>query len=148
MKRLSRLNWVYDEHPVYFVTSCTHAKRPLLNNTKSHEVFVEFCKSALNRRVHVGKYVLMPDHFHLFVCFGIGAPSLSTWMKSLKNYLSKHWRAQNLGSPHWQKGYFDHVIRNEESHSEKWSYVRDNPVRANLAQNPESWPFAGEISRL
>ena len=144
----SRLLQVYTECPVYFITACTHNRRRLLNNTASHEVFVNFCNTALNRRVHVGRYVLMPEHFHFFVCFGIGAPQLSTWMKSLKNSLSKHWREQGIESPHWQKGFFDHVLRSEESHSQKWEYVRDNPVRAGLVDEFQEWPYAGEISRL
>ena len=30
------------------------------------------------------------------------------------------------------KGFFDHLIRHSESYSEKWEYVRQNPVRAGL----------------
>ena len=50
--------------------------------------------------------------------------------------------------PHWQKGFFDHVIRSEESYEQKWVYVRDNPVRAGLVRSAEDWPYAGEIARL
>src|SRR5688572_19133051 len=39
--------------------------------------------------VRVGRYVLMPDHIHLFAAFGVGAICLSTWIKSLKNTISK-----------------------------------------------------------
>ena len=49
---------------------------------------------------------------------------------------------------HWQKGFFDHVIRSEESYNEKWLYVRDNPVRAGLVRSAEDWPYAGEVSAL
>jgi len=47
--------------------------------------------------------------------------------------------------PHWQKGFFDHLIRHGESYSEKWEYVRQNPVRAGLVGTPEDWPWQGEI---
>ncbi len=47
--------------------------------------------------------------------------------------------------PHWQEGFFDHLIRNPESYEEKWSYVRENPVRAGLVDSAERWPYAGEI---
>src|SRR4029077_12085115 len=30
--------------------------------------------------------------------------------------------------------FFDHLLRSEESYDQKWNYVRDNPVRADLAQ--------------
>lgn len=48
----------------------------------------------------------------------------------------------------WQDGFFDHLLRSGESYSEKWNYVRMNPVRAGLVERPEDWPFAGEIEAL
>ena len=44
--------------------------------------------------------------------------------------------------------FFDHVLRSDESYSEKWNYVRNNPVRAGLVQNADDWPYAGEIIRI
>jgi hypothetical protein len=29
--------------------------------------------------------------------------------------------------PFWQRGFFDHLIRNTESYAQKWDYVRENP---------------------
>jgi putative transposase len=86
----------------------------------------------------------MPDHLHLFVAL---APDqrLSLWMKSLKNSLSKTLRSLAVESPHWQKGFFDHVLRSAESYSQKWEYVRDNPVRAGFVGEWEQWPYCGEV---
>ncbi|MEI7535546.1 MAG: hypothetical protein WCK57_14360, partial [Verrucomicrobiae bacterium] len=138
--------------------------------------FRKFCEAGLTRGVFVGKYVLMPDHLHLFVAFGeeyeaafiehrrsqsaatSGKPVaavcdrrlslLSEWMKSLKNSLSKTLRVMNVPAPHWQKGFFDHVMRSEESYSEKWLYVAENPQRKKLAARLEDWPYQGEIYPL
>ena len=145
MSRLTRLDWVYTEAPVYFVTTCTENRRHLLANHPTHGVFREFCEEAGQRGVLVGRYVMMPDHLHLFVCIPPGAVGLSMWMKSLKNTLSKHWREEGVEAPHWQKGFFDHLIRSDESHAEKWRYVRDNPVRAGLVAHADDWPFGGNI---
>lgn len=87
----------------------------------------------------------MPDHLHLFACVPPGAVGLSEWMKSLKNRLSKHWREEGFASPHWQKGFFDHLIRSGESHAAKWKYVRENPVRAGLVERADDWPFCGNV---
>jgi hypothetical protein len=46
------------------------------------------------------------------------------------------------------KGFFDHLIRHSESYSEKWEYVRQNPVRAGLVNDPDKGPCQGEIARL
>ena len=145
MNSLSRLDIIFIEAPVYFITACTEKRRHLLANDDAHEVFRRFCSLARGRGVLVGRYVLMPDHLHLFVCIPPGAVGLSMWMKSLKNTMSKHWREHGIEAPHWQKGFFDHLIRSGESHAEKWKYVRENPVRAGLVEKAEDWPHAGAI---
>ena len=68
--------------------------------------------------------------------------------ESLKNTLSKTLRSDGIAWPHWQKGFFDHVLRSEESYENKWHYVRENPVRAGLVQDWTDWPFSGEIFDL
>src|SRR4029077_13534604 len=45
----------------------------------------------------------------------------------------------------WQPGFFDHVLRNDESYSQKWEYVRENPVRAGLVVRADEWPYQGEL---
>jgi REP element-mobilizing transposase RayT len=90
----------------------------------------------------------MPDHLHAFVVIDAERLSLSTWIKSLKNALSKTLRLHGVASLHWQKGFFDHILRGGESYAAKWNYVRDNPVRAGLVKDPSEWSFLGEIFGL
>jgi len=45
----------------------------------------------------------------------------------------------------WQPGFFDHVLHNDESYTEKWKYVRDNPLRAGLVSRGDDWPYQGEF---
>ena len=45
----------------------------------------------------------------------------------------------------WQPGFFDHLLRHDESYSEKWLYVRENPIRNGLVEKWEDWPYRGEI---
>ena len=59
------------------------AYKHLLADAATHEAFRRFCDSAQERGALVGRYVLMPDHFHLFVCIPPGAVGLSPWVKSL-----------------------------------------------------------------
>ena len=70
------------------------------------------------------------------------------WMKSFKNSLSKALREAGHPSPHWQKTFFDHVVRSESSYEEKWIYVRQNPVRTGLVVKADEWPFQGEMTRV
>jgi hypothetical protein len=81
---------------------------------------------------------------HFFVHFD-DALQISTWIKSLKNSLSKTLRGVGKPAPHWQKGYFDYVVRSEQSYEEKWIYVLHNPVRKKLFSEACNWPYQGEI---
>jgi len=146
--RLQRLPRLYTPCPVYFITACTHNRKGLLDHAAIHNSFLVFCRRAKDRGVFVGRYVVMPDHLHLFVAFSPGSMRLSDWTKSLKNTLSQTLRERGISSPHWQKGFFDHVLRSQESYSEKWAYVLLNPVRAGLVTRPDEWPYQGEIHPL
>ncbi len=148
MPRLSRLSRIYLKQPVYFVTLCTFDRKMILNRPTSHSVFVCFCDAATGQGVYVGRYVLMPDHIHLFVSSTMEGMDLSAWIKSLKNTLSKSWRASAVAAPHWQKGFFDHLLRSADSYEEKWTYVAANPVRAGLVATNDEWPYQGTICDL
>jgi REP element-mobilizing transposase RayT len=141
--RLHRVFQRYDP-PLYFVTFNTHQRRKLLANAAVHNELIHFAKSGEARGIGVGRYVIMPDHVHLFVRGGLDF-SLRQWVRVLKRVLSK---AISSVPPHWQQGFFDHLIRQSESYAEKWEYVRQNPVRAGLVQDPDEWPWQGELVRL
>jgi REP-associated tyrosine transposase len=146
--RLQRLKWLFTDHPVYFLTVCTEPRRSILANIEIHDSFKTFARRATDYKVFVGRYAIMPDHVHFFAGFSPGSPSLSDWMKSWKNALSKTLRHMRIRAQHWEKDFFDHVMRSAESYREKWDYVRMNPVRAGLVRRAEDWPYQGEIHRL
>jgi REP element-mobilizing transposase RayT len=143
--RLRRLAWLFRGCPIYFITACTQRRCALLASPEIHRAFGEFSRKAKERGVYVGRYVLMPDHLHLFAAFAPNASPLAVWVKSLKNALSKTLREKEVPAPHWQKGFFDHVLRSRDSYSQKWVYVQLNPVRAALVSHAEAWPYQGEI---
>ena len=57
-------------------------------------------------------------------------------------------RRLGFSTPLWQPEFFDHVIRSSESYEQKWTYVRNNPVRGNLVQAAEEWKYQGELMPL
>ena len=87
----------------------------------------------------------MPDHIHLFVKLPPEGITLPKWLQALKAILGKELLRQGQQKPHWQEGFFDHLFRTGNSYSEKWEYVRQNPVRKNLVSKSDDWPYQGEI---
>jgi hypothetical protein len=52
----------------------------------------------------------------------------------------KEWTAKDLGVA-WQRDFFEHRLRRDESRREKADYILRNPGRKNLVSRPEEWPF-------
>ena len=147
--RPKRLAVVFDRYrpPLYFVTICTYERKAILNDPDIRQVFCDYARHAETRQCAIGRYVIMPDHIHLFVRIG-GDLSLSQFVRLLKQRLTFCLNRKTVKGPYWQPGFFDHLLRNVESYSQKWEYVRQNPVRAKLVANPEEWSYQGEIVRI
>jgi putative transposase len=139
--RLEQVFQKYDP-PVYFVTLSTNSRRQLLANDAVHSAVVEYGCEAVRRGIALGRYVILPDHIHLFVA-GDDDFDLGIWVRGLKRVVAAAVSGGRGGL--WQRGFFDHLIRSSESYSEKWDYVLENPVRARLAFDAEEWPYQGEI---
>ena len=130
------------------MTTCTNKRRQILARPEVDAGLIDFGRKGAGYGAWIGKYVLMPDHLHVFVALDEECITLANWMKSLKNTLSKILRARKISSPHWRKTFFDHVLRGSESYNEKWEYVAENPVRAGLVKQAQDWPFQGELFPL
>jgi REP element-mobilizing transposase RayT len=140
--RPHRLDLIYFRSPLYFVTFCTRNRTKIPSLDIAQGAIENYARlGILNFGVAIGRYVIMPDHVHLFVRGGHGFV-LSTWVGGLKRAVSVAVAKQRL----WQPGFFDHILRSSESYTEKWNYVRENPVRAELVDYAANWPYQGEIA--
>jgi putative transposase len=145
-RRPPRLDRLFSSvRPFYFVTFNTYKRRYILARTEIHGSFCSFANRAQDYDIAVGRYVIMPDHIHLFVALPPTEVTLPKWVQMLRTVLGKQLLRLGVQKPHWQEGFFDHVLRSSESYSEKWDYVRLNPVRAGLCEEPEDWPYQGEV---
>jgi putative transposase len=92
-----------------------------------------------------GYYLIMPDHIHLFCAPRDLRFTIEKW--------SAYWKSQfsraHLDEPtQWQRKAFHHRLRSRQEYTDKWNYVRENPVRAGLATHPDEWPYQGTINEL
>jgi len=134
--RLKQIFHTYDP-PLYFVT--------ISDFGIAFRAFESYASRARDEfGVAVGNYVIMPDHVHFFVRDGNNF-HLAGWVNGLKRAISVALGATKQ-RPLWQPGLFDRVLRNDESYSQKWEYVRENPVRAGLVPRADDWPHQGEFA--
>ena len=147
LKRLYRI-WV--ENPIFFITICTKNRDKILTDPQSAEILLEEWESAKGRHNwYVGRYVIMPDHVHFFWAPGNEAKDLSIFIKCWKEWTNKRIKkACNLQRNVWQPEFFDHLLRNEKSYTQKWEYVLNNPVHAGLVKDAKEWLLQGEIEEL
>jgi putative transposase len=134
--------------PLYFVTFNVSERRPVVAAPSVHDAFRTYCQRAVQTGyIEVGRYVIMPDHVHLFVR-GDEPFDLGVWVRGLKRAMSLPLSAADVAPPHWQPGFFDHVLRSGESYEQKWRYVIQNPVRKSLVATAADWPYQGEIASI
>ncbi|MBP7831019.1 MAG: transposase [Kiritimatiellae bacterium] len=133
--------------PLYFVTITTWNRQPILASSPAHQAFLDYANANAPQGRAIGRYVLMPDHAHFFVRLAPGH-RLTDFVRLLKQHMTRTLQAGMPSARIWQPGFFDHVLRSDESYSEKWLYVRENPVRAGLVKSGGDWPYQGEVVRI
>jgi putative transposase len=134
---------------IVFITQVVHQRIPVFGQPH----FVELLRQDLHetKRHHpfsmIG-YCFLPEHFHLMIR-PTGASNFSDIMHSLKPNFTKHYKAC-LGisgrMKFWQKGFWDHVIRDEDDFQRHLDYIHYNPVKHGLVQRPEDWPHSSYTS--
>jgi putative transposase len=135
-------SWVPDE-AIYFVTVNTE---PAGSNQLAHKDIATALWSSALFNADRGLWwphllVVMPDHLHGLISFsketGI-QKTITAW---------KHFTAHSADI-RWQRDFFEHRLRNDESFDEKAHYIRMNPVRKGLCLSPDDWPYSWSLPRI
>jgi len=149
-------NYDYNSPGKYFITFCTHEKRPLLSQIVGaiHEspesilthagMITEKALSTLPNHLpaRIDSYVIMPNHVHLILTISDTPEqrairesplrkrsALSKTVGYIKMNITKQIHSQSGPGPIWQRGYYDHVIRDEKDYLRIVTYMEQNPFR-------------------
>ncbi|MFH1024052.1 MAG: transposase [Planctomycetota bacterium] len=128
---------------IVFLTVCAKDRRPWLASNDVHRTLKKAWAEAGAWRV--GRYVIMPDHVHVFAGSADPTVELGRWVTFWK---SRFTRAHGIAGHRWQNGYWDRRLRALEDYDSKWEYVRQNPVRHGIVNSADDWPFQGEMNIL
>jgi putative transposase len=104
----------------------------------------QIVQASCDWRVAVLAYCFMPDHLHLLVEGEAEDSNLVGFAHAVKQRTGFAFRKRSVG-PLWQKGYFEHVLRDEELTVVVARYILANPVRAGLCVEPKDYPFSGSL---
>ena len=136
----------YSASGAYFVTICTHNRIPYLSR-----VYVgradpgapdlrlsptgEYLKQLIEATpqhypgVSIDNFIIMPNHFHVLLTFGDGAPGSARPTLSQIIKLWKRFTNKKAGVQLWQSSFHDHIIRDERDYLQHWQYIDDNPAK-------------------
>ena len=129
--------WIDPQKEMYFVTICCADRRQ--NQLALPEVASAIFETVRHRQEQFlwwpHLFLLMPDHVHALLSF---PPSGGPFRQIVTRW--KGWTAKQTGI-RWQRDFFEHRLRHEESRREKADYILQNPVRRNLVSRAEDWPY-------
>ncbi len=128
--------WVDPALETYFITVCCKKRG---SNQLATATIAPLLIETIVHRNRIGTWfahlaLVMPDHVHLLINFPPSVPSIRRVVSSWKDWTAKK------GEIFWQRDFFEHRIRQEESYREKADYILANPVRAGLVDRAEDWP--------
>lgn len=126
--------WV-EAGAVFFITVCSEPRGQ--DNLCRGDMPTRLRESILHR-TKMGQWwphlvLVMQDHLHALTSFA----SLPGMRKAMGDW--KRFTARTIGIQ-WQRDFFDHRLRHDESFVEKAHYIRMNPVRAGLVTGLSDWP--------
>lgn len=86
-------------------------------------------------------YAFLPDHFHLLI-FVPKTTDISKLAQSIqRNFTRNYKKAHGINEPVrlWQRGFWDHVIRDERDFANHFHYIHYNPVKHGYVSKPEAY---------
>jgi len=126
-------------------TLCLKGETPSAVYPELAHNFIEILTSVATKQdCIVPVYCFMPDHQHIILT---GKSITSDLLKVIIKYKQRtgFWMSANKPNLKWQKNFYDHMIKRDESLVVQVRYVFDNPVRKNLVTFWQEYPFTDSL---
>jgi putative transposase len=163
-KAIRLKNYDYSQEGAYFVTICTKNREMVLGEIRDERMIenslgmkIKEVWDKLSSRfpsIETDAFVVMPNHVHGIIIVGAQfiapeegsinraptfdrAPTLGKIVRVLKAVSTREIRKNYDFSFAWQRNYYEHVIRNEDSLNQIREYIQNNPLSWELdRENP------------
>jgi REP element-mobilizing transposase RayT len=84
----------------------------------------------------LGAFIVMPNHFHGIIVIRSGAKrdAVPDIVRGFKTFSARRINQERgtPGNPVWQRNYWEHVIRDQDSFRRIHDYISTNPLRWHL----------------
>lgn len=130
--------------PCFATVRAAPGTKPFRDATLNKAVIEVLLAERLRSGCDLYVYCLMPDHLHLIAAPRADAGCTLRYMREFKSRSTRiAWSLRRRGRL-WQPGFFDVMLRTEESLRQTYWYVLANPVRAALVSETDAYPWSGE----
>jgi len=145
-------NFDYSQAGAYFVTTCTQGHTCLFGEVTDGKMqlnepgqIVQMVWDGLTvdfPGLALDMFVIMPNHIHGIMVIDVragwepapmqsGLPGIVHALKTHSSRRINAWR-RTPGTQVWQRGYYEHVVRNEADLNRLREYIHNNPMRWEL----------------
>jgi len=131
----------YRESHCFFVTIGTHKRYGWFgrHHALGDELVNILNHTASGRHTQFFAWCIMPDHVHLLV----QDPDIVDLVRLLKGRATPLARRVEPQRRLWQRSFYDHGLRRDESVERVAQYIFENPVRRELARSPPEYRWSG-----
>ena len=142
----------YNSEGAYFITICTEYRRQILScivgvdvpgdpkcvELLQYGIVADNCIKQMNefyKNITVDQNVIMPNHIHILLFVrDDGSPRTSTPTKqtsTVSHFVStfKRFCNKEFGCNIWQRGFYDHIIRDRVDYEIRRKYICENPKK-------------------
>ena len=160
--RLCRYDYTWSG--AYFVTLCVHNRTCIFGSIIEEEMILnrygdvaqrEWLKTEeVRNNIKLDEFIIMPNHLHGIIVitqndrtnrFSLNRPAPILYRRTIgsvigqfKSIVTKQIWAMGRHDFKWQRNYYEHIIRDQESLNKIRQYIKENPIR---------WKYNGNVNR-
>jgi putative transposase len=130
------------EGAFYHVTSRGNEQKKIFYSKSDYEKFKHYLKEAQYKYGYlIHCFVLMTNHYHLLI--ETPKPNLSRVMHYLNSSYTNYINIKRKRSGHLFQGRYKAILIDRDNYLLELSrYVHLNPIRAEMAEKPEDYPYS------
>ena len=135
----------YKGKAIVAFTLCIKDRLPIFSDPEIVKVFTDILTEITKKyKCLIPAFCFMPDHQHIVIT---GTDDEVDLLKVASSYKQKtgFWMTKNKIGAKWQKDFYDHVLKKEESLTPAIRYILDNPVRKGIVSDWQEYAFKGAI---
>jgi putative transposase len=140
----------YSQAGAYFITACTHNRAMLFGEVIGGDVRLNEMGTIVQQTwddlpthyhgIDLDAFIVMPNHVHGVIILADQSErrhAIPEIVRGFKTFSARrvNERAGKSGV-RWQRGYYEHIIRNEKALGRIRAYIANNPAR--WADDPEN----------